>query len=405
MGDQLTNFLKPMLERVGTFVPGVVSALVLLVVAWIVASALRAITKKACEWGKLDQRTGSPVSKSVSDVVYWLTFLFFLPGILEALGLVQLLQPVQGMMNKILSFLPNLLGAVIVFTVGFFVAKLVRNIVTNLLATVGADNFSERIGLSKALGEKTSFSKLMGHILFAVIIVPVTQSALNVLGLTTITAPIQSMIEKILLALPNIIAALAVILIAYYLGRVVGNFISELLAGVGFNGVLGKLGFKGNETSGGRTPAQIVGQLVTVGIILFAIMEASSLMGFAHLSTIVSQFSVFAGQILLGVVVLALGLYLGNIAASAIRDSGMAHASTLATVTRISVIMLAGAMALRQMGLANEIVNLAFGLILGALALAFGIAFGLGGRDTAGSVVADWRRNLETKQVETKPDN
>ena len=75
------------------------------------------------------------------------------------------------------------------------------------------------------------------------------------------------------------------------------------------------------------------------------------------------------------------------------RSSGATQSNLLALTARISIIVLAGAMALRQMGLANEIINLVFGLLLGAVAAA--LAFGLGGRDVAGRTIEDWAKSLK----------
>jgi hypothetical protein len=70
----------------------------------------------------------------------------------------------------------------------------------------------------------------------------------------------------------------------------------------------------------------------------------------------------------------------------------------LALAGRIAILVLSGAMALRQMGLANEIVNLAFGLLLGAIAVAVALAFGLGGRDIAARQLERWQKSLESEQ-------
>lgn len=83
-------------------------------------------------------------------------------------------------------------------------------------------------------------------------------------------------------------------------------------------------------------------------------------------------------------------LYLADLAARAIRTSGAANAGLLATAARVAIFVLTGAMALRQIGLANEIVNLAFGLLVGAIAVALAIAFGLGSREIAGRQVEEW---------------
>ncbi|HEX3247474.1 MAG TPA: hypothetical protein VHX16_18860, partial [Chloroflexota bacterium] len=109
------------------------------------------------------------------------------------------------------------------------------------------------------------------------------------------------------------------------------------------------------------------------------------------------------GQILLGLIIFAVGLYLANLAEDVIRSSGTSNAELLSTAARVAILVMAGAMALRQMGLANEIVNLAFGLLLGAIAVAAAIAFGFGGRDLAARQLERWEREAEARRVTQSP--
>ncbi len=166
--------------------------------------------------------------------------------------------------------------------------------------------------------------------------------------------------------------------------------ITNVLTGMGFNTVLARLGLGREPTEGERTPAQVVGYLVLVGIMLFATIEAFNLLGFGRAANLVSQFTAFAGQVVLGLIVFGIGLYLANLASSILRESDVAQAALLALLARGAIMVFAGAMALRQMGLANEIVNLAFGLVLGAIAVAGALAFGLGGREMAARKLEQW---------------
>jgi hypothetical protein len=95
--------------------------------------------------------------------------------------------------------------------------------------------------------------------------------------------------------------------------------------------------------------------------------------------------------------VFGIGLFLANLAAETVRASQAAQSGLLAVAARISIIILAGAIALRQMGLANEIIELAFGLLLGSVAVAVALAFGLGGRDIAAMQIESWRNSLKSK--------
>ncbi|MGH8848540.1 MAG: mechanosensitive ion channel, partial [Polaromonas sp.] len=94
--------------------------------------------------------------------------------------------------------------------------------------------------------------------------------------------------------------------------------------------------------------------------------------------------------VLLGGAILAIGFWVSNLAYDAIHKASGTHTAGLAWVARIAILGLVIAMGLRAMGLANEIVHLAFGLTLGAVAVAVALSFGLGGREAAGKLATQW---------------
>jgi hypothetical protein len=94
--------------------------------------------------------------------------------------------------------------------------------------------------------------------------------------------------------------------------------------------------------------------------------------------------------VLLGLVIFVVGYWLANLAATAIQRANRDNAVGLARIARVAILGLVIAMGLRAMGVADDIVNLAFGLVLGAVAVAVALAFGLGGREAAGAVARRW---------------
>ena len=403
----ITEPLNQLLIQVFEYAPRLLGAGLLLLIAWIVASALKLVISRVLSAAKIDERLGSgagleeeervPLAQTLGNAVYWLVFLLFLPAVLGALALEGLLQPVQGMINQILGFLPNIFAASLILAIGWFIARIVQRIVTNLLAAVGADQLSERVGLASVLG-KQQLSGLLGLVVYVLVLIPVLIAALNALALEAITRPASNMLAVILEAVPAIFAATLVVMIAYVVGRVVAGLITSLLTGVGFNAILARLGLGKEPGEGERTLSEIVGYLVLVAIMLFAAIEASRLLGFVLLADLVAQFTVFAGQVVLGLIIFAVGLYLANLAAKTVQASGAAQAGLLAMAARVSILVLAGAMALRQIGLANEIINLAFGLLLGAIAVAVALAFGLGGREAAARELEEWLQSVKSKR-------
>jgi len=389
----VTDPLNRLMSQVFQFLPQLFGAALLLLIAWALASVMRLIITRAMSAAKIDDRLGTQagveegkgvhLTKTIGDVAYWLIFLLFLPAVLGALNLAGLLEPVQTMLDKLLGFLPNLFAAALIGIIGWFVARIVRQIVTSLLAAAGSDRLSDRVGLAP-------LSKLVGLIVYILILIPVIISALNALALEAVTRPASSMLDLILEAIPSIFAAAVVLTVAYVLGKVVAGLVTDLLTGIGFNAVLIRLGIGKEPKEGKRTPSEIAGYLSLVTIMLFAVFEASDLLGFEALSNMIAELTALGGHILLGLVIFGIGLYLANVASTTIEDSGAAQAGLLAVVARIAIIILAGSIALRHTGLANEIINLAFGILLGAAAVAVAIAFGIGGRDIAARKLDEW---------------
>lgn len=401
--EPLNNFLNQLF----VYAPRLLGAGVLLLVAWVVATVARFLINKGLTATKLDRRLSRqagvededavPMTKTISDAAYWLVLLLFLPAVLDALAVPGLLAPVQEMIGEILGFLPNLFAAGVLFAVGWFVARIVQRIVSNLLAAVGTDRLSERVGLAPVLG-RSRLSDVVALVVYVLILIPVLIAALNALAIEAVTQPASQMLNTILGALPGIFAAVLVVSIAYIVGRVVAGLTTKVLAAVGFNKLPAMLGLGGEPAAGQRTPADVAGTLLLIAIVLVAVMQALPMLGFDLAAELTAQFVVFAGHVLLGLVIFALGLYLGKLAAETIQATGMAQAGLLALIARISILVLAGAMGLRQMGLANEIVNLAFGIILGAIAVAAAIAFGIGGRDAAKSAIDEFVQSRRSSE-------
>lgn len=402
----ITEPLNGLLMQLFEFAPRILAGAALLGVAWLLATVVRLVIVRVMGATQIDEKltsgagleSGKKVSlaETLADALYWLIFLLFLPAILGALALDGLLSPIQTMMNEFLGYLPNIVAAGLTLAVGWFLARVVRRIITNLLAAVGLDSLGERVGLTTVLGNQ-KLSGLVGLVAYILILVPVLITALNALGIESLTRPASNMLNSILAALPALFGAALILVIAYVLARIVAGLVTNLLAGLGFDKILARLGLGQKTPEGDSAPSKVVGSLVLVAIMLFASIEAAGMLGFEALSVILVDILELAGHVALGLVIFAIGLFLANLAAGAIESTGSSQARLVATVARVAIVLLTGAMALRQMGLANDIINLAFGLIVGAAAVAVAIAFGIGGRDLAARQLDNWSRKAETK--------
>ncbi len=133
---------------------------------------------------------------------------------------------------------------------------------------------------------------------------------------------------------------------------------------------------------------------------LFAVVEAADQLGFSQVRDVVTSFIRFGGDIILGGLILVIGFWLANMAYNAIARASGENTAGLASVARIAILGVVIAMGLRAMGIANEIVQLAFGLTLGAVAVAVALSFGLGGREAAGKLTEYWVEKWRRSRVE-----
>jgi len=412
--------INAFLTRITAFAPQLFGAAVLLAGAWILARVCRALVTRSMRTLKLDQRTWGDgteaqresLSRALGETAYWLVFLFFLPGVLGALNLTGLLTPVQHMLDQVLGTLPRLASGGLVLVAGWFMARVVQRIVTNVLRAGGADQLSTRVGLDRVLGSR-HLSDLAGVIVHALVLLPVAVAALNAVGFESITAPASNMLNTMLAAVPRLFGAALLLGISYIAARLLGGLAQNLLSGMGFDHVLVKLGLataRSTETDKGASdsseatkaedalrPSAIADRVVVVAVMLFAAMEAARMLGFVGIAELVMQFTVFGGHLLAGLVLVGAGLYLGNFAARSIEQSRTEQSKLLALLARVSILALAGAMALEEVGLASQIIVIAFGLVLGAVCAAFALAFGLGSREIAAREVDRWFTQLRDK--------
>jgi len=149
--------LSAFLHNVTTeYLPSLVGAGILLLIAWLVATALKFLVQKAVSLTKLDERLskygaleeGEKVTfgQSLASAVFWLVFLLFLPAVFSALGIAEIAIPLQGVFDDILGVIPDLLAAGIVFLIGWFIARILFQVITNLLKAIKTDQFGYRVG-------------------------------------------------------------------------------------------------------------------------------------------------------------------------------------------------------------------------------------------------------------------
>ena len=379
-----------LVKQIAAYLPRLVAGVLLVLVAWLAAVALRAIVNRVLDASGLDEKLSAnagmqPMRKSVGNMLFWLVILLFVPAILNVFDLGGLLDPVKAMVTKILDILPNLFAAFLIGFAGWLLGKVLAGLVTNILAAAGADQGAHRLGLDPTL----RISQVVGTIVLIFVFVPALIAALDALKIEAISRPATDMLGKMLAAVPNIVAAALILVVTYYVAKFAAGLLGRLLNGMGFDTLPEKLGLAG-IFAGGVQPSRLVSMLVLFFAMLFATVEAANRLEFNQVRDVVTLFIKFGGDIVLGATILIIGFWLANLAHDAIRRADTTNSESLATIARVAILGLVIAMGLRAMGIADDIVNLAFLLAFGAVAVAVALSFGLGGREAAGRQMEHW---------------
>ena len=389
-----------MVNQVLAFIPNLVGAIALGVIGWVIATVARTAINAALSKTTMDERLSAqagvkPMSSTIADMVYWFILLVVLTMVLGQLELDGLFAPLTNMVDKIFSFIPNILIAGVVFVVGYIIAKVVRGIVTNLVSTFNVQELATKAGLS----EQNSLPNIAGSLAFLVVIIPTIIAALNALKIDVIARPATNMLNKIMEALPNIFMAVAILFVTFYVVRMVANIVKGLLENTQINQMPAKVGLQ--ETMGDKRISDLVAYAIIFFAMLFAAIAAADLLGFEPISAIITMFIAFGANIILGAIILFIGFWLANIIAGVVERSEQGS-QFLANIVRVLIMGLVLAMGLKAMGIADSIVNLAFGLTLGAVAVAFALSFGLGGQEAAARFLRKMQDKMDRERDEAK---
>lgn len=354
-------------------------ALVALLVTWLAARAAKWAFAKLVDnvdFFKRGTGNGASLGESLGKIVSLLIWLFGLLIILNIFELGGVAGPIDSLLENVVAFLPNLLWAGLIFFVGMMVARIVRDLVVTTLQTVDFDKWANRGGVDNVTGN-TAISNTIGTITYVLIAIPVAIAALEQLGIESISAPASEMLRMIFAAIPNIIAAAILLGIGYLISKFVVQIMKEVLPGLGVDRALAESGLMAE----GTTASGIVARIAQVAILLFFAIAATRILGFPELTRILDQLLELGGRVIFGAVVIAFGFLIANLLARLI--GGDAGSGTAATIVRWATIILFVFMGLQFTGIGGMIPANALTILIGGVAVAGALAFGLGGRDWA----------------------
>jgi MFS family permease len=222
---------------------------------------------------------------------------------------------------------------------------------------------------------------------------------------TAIITSLSLALAMIVGAVPRIIGFLIILIIGWIIAGIIGGIVTAVLRAVRFNDVSSRAGFTGFVRNMGikNDPASVLADVAKWFIRLIVLVVAFDALGLPAVSQIFGQILAWLPNLAVALVVLIIGGLIANVVGDLVRGStataGLGSPNFLSTLARVLVMGFAIVVAVNQIGIASTLINTLFMAFVGALALAFAIAFGLGGRETAAQVWQD----LYTRSREAAP--
>lgn len=364
-------------------------ALIILLVTWILAKVVKWVFAKISGRVPALQKAGDDgesLGQSLGTVASLLIWLFGLIAILQVFGLDQVLAPIQTMLDKTLAFLPNVIGAGVVLFIGLLLAKIVRELLARALGALPFEKWlrsadaraSQETGTPDTVhrGESditSTVAKTVSTIAYALIAIVVAIAALQILGIEAISRPAEQMLTAIFDAIPNIIAAGVLLALGVLIANFIGDILATLLDGVGIDRALNQM----DALPDGKSATPVITKIAQVAIVLFFAVMAAQLLGFPQITNFLTEVLGLGGRVIFGGAIIAAGFFIANLLAR------MLGSGTSAKVVKYATLVLFVAMGLSYMGIADSIIELAFGALVVGGAAAAALAYGLGGRDVA----------------------
>ncbi len=406
--------------------------------------------RKKGKKGKRPRSEVSPITHTLADVAYWFVIVVASIPVLESLQIGALAAPLQSAFATVTTYLPKVVAAAVLLIAGYVLARMLRAVVSGVLERVGVDAAMNRLGFG-AVTREQKLSGIVGTIAMVFVLLQFSISAVGRLEVKEISEPLGLMLEQIYAYLPKLLVGGVLLAIAVVVARVATNLTSRLLAAMGFNTLMVHIGLfrhlskeaadqeqqskeilerrrEGKEsapveprttgeeesdhveaaraaesvegpdellaqhgTSGIQTPADVAGVVVGALVVLLFLRQVLHTMSLEGLGRLLDGLLAFLPNALVAVIVLGAGLWAGGWARRRIdeltRTSTDRLLKAVGAVAHVVVVVFSVMVSLQQLGVGEQLIGIAFALVLGSVCLALALAFGLGGRDVAGKIL------------------
>lgn len=391
----------------------IVGGLLLLIVGYFVAKSVGRLIQKGLSKLGVDSKTKGElsISRLFGKLAYYLLMIIVLMATLSLMGVSgDVLAPLNVMTAKFLGAIPNIIAAGIIAYVGYFLAKIIAGLVEGsgdkirswlpkMPAAQDPGSFRENpseVGrelseMGKGIGQ-IDVVRVLKNVAFIVVFIPILIIALEKLNMQVVTLPATNMLDTFINAIPSIVYAVIILFAAAVGGKFLSRLLQSLLNSLNTNSLSQRLHLE--NILGSTNLVKVIGNITYIFIVYIGVVEASKQLGLFEVVDILDQVLAVAAKIVFGLLILALGNVVANFVTGLFLKSKNANKLSSAII-RSAILVIFLAMGLHAMGIASDIIELAFGLSLGAIAVAFALAFGIGGREAAGQEVKDFFQKLK----------
>lgn len=346
---------------------------------WILAAAIdrTPFARKANEIQGKDIRS---LGSSLGAAAFWIIILVGLVQALTQLQLTEVTDPLNTMLGQIFGYLPNIVGAVLIFFVFLILAGVATQTAKAVL--IFADPLPQKLKLADT---PVNISGIGSSIIGAIVIVVGAIAALEALGVQSISGPATEMLREIAAMLPNIIAAIVILAIFGVIAQFVSSLLGRVLPATGLDAAVTRIGLLSGADSG-TTASKVAASLAGFFIVLVGLIAALRALDLPTLTAILGVVLDMAARITFGAVIIFAGVFIARLVSRAIASAGSGATDLAASVVNWLIVILAIILGVSRMGLDPEqggfILDAARILLIG-LALGGALAFGWGGRHWA----------------------
>jgi hypothetical protein len=207
---------------------------------------------------------------------------------------------------------------------------------------------------------------------------------------------VTTALQNLLGFLPALIGAIIVLILGWIIAGLLAGLVERVLKTVGFERAAESTGISSfiRQAGSGWTASKIVAEIVKWFIRLVAIQAAASILGLTQISASINAVLLWLPNLVVALVIVVVAALLANFVAGIVRgaasEMGFGSPNLMAAVARYAIIAFAVVAAISQLGIAPTVINTLLIGTVGAVALALGLAFGLGGRDVAARITEGW---------------